>query len=152
MSKPLSCIALVLIVLVGGVFTATLQAENDPPIRRQKITLPKEEVKSKFLVRNYFGQCRATYVSATPTRVKIDIGRGDVIEVPLFYFGSPAVHYIMNRMATLPQTVTDHQMEPGRRRLVHVDATKLPLGKLSQWKNKVRSLCYQPSTLQVERW
>lgn len=135
MLKQLSCIALVLIVLVSGVFTATLQAETNPPIRRQKITLPKEEVKSKFLVRNYFGQCRATYVSATPTRVKIDIGRGDVIEVPMFYFGSPAVHYIMNRMAKLPQTVTDHQMEPGRRRLVHVDAAKLPLGKLNQWKN-----------------
>ena len=110
-------------------------AEKDnPPIRSRNIKLPKEEEKPMFQTRNAFVQITATYVSSTPTRVKLRLPRGDVVEIPMFYFGSPPIHYFLSKMAKIPETVTDHQMEPGRRKLISLDASKMKLGKLKQWK------------------
>ncbi|MCP3972925.1 MAG: hypothetical protein GY720_00365, partial [bacterium] len=45
------------------------------------------------------------------------------------------IHYFLSKMAKIPETVTDHQMEPGRRKLISLDASKMELGKLKEWKN-----------------
>jgi len=111
-------------------------AEDDnPPIRSKKIKLPKVEEEPMFQTRNAFVQITATYVSSTPTRVKLKLPRGDVAEIPMFYFGSPPIHYFLSKMAKIPETVTDHQMEPGRRKLISLDASKMKPGKLKEWKN-----------------
>ncbi len=122
-----------LTVLFCGV--ATGAAEDNPPIRSKKIKLPQAEEKPMFQTRNAFVQITATYLDSTPTRVKLKLPRGDVQEIPMFYFGSPPIHYFLSKMAKIPETVTDHQMEPGRRKLISLDASKMKLGKLKEWKN-----------------
>ncbi|MDP6634580.1 MAG: hypothetical protein QGG42_06765 [Phycisphaerae bacterium] len=122
-----------LTVLFCGV--ATGAAEGNPPIRSKKIKLPQVEEKPMFQTRNAFVQIVATYLDSTPTRVKLKLPRGDVQEIPMFYFGSPPIHYFLSKMAKIPETVTDHQMEPGRRKLISLDASKMKLGKLKEWKN-----------------
>ena len=114
---------------------ATGVAEDNPPIRSKQITLPQKEEQPMWQTRNTFGQIRATYLESTPTRVKLKMPRGDVQEIPMFYFGSPPIHYFLNKMAKIPETVTDHQMEPGRRKLISLDASKMELGKLKEWNN-----------------
>ena len=100
-------------------------------------TLYDDEVEEQpmFQTRNAFVQITATYLDSTPTRVKLKLPRGDVQEIPMFYFGSPPIHYFLSKMAKIPETVTDHQMEPGRRKLISLDASKMELGKLKEWKN-----------------
>ncbi|MDP7288822.1 MAG: hypothetical protein QGH94_12595, partial [Phycisphaerae bacterium] len=122
-----------LTVLFCGVVTGA--AEDNSPIRSKKIKLPQIEEKPMFQTRNAFVQITATYLDSTPTRVKLKLPRGDVQEIPMFYFGSPPIHYFLNKMAKIPETVTDHQMEPGRRKLISLDASKMELGKLKEWKN-----------------
>ena len=114
---------------------ATGLAQDNPPIRSKQIKLPQVEEQPMWQTRNAFGQIKATYLDSTPTRVKLKMPRGDVQEIPMFYFGSPPIHYFLNKMAKIPETVTDHQMEPGRRKLISLDASKMELGKLKEWKN-----------------
>ena len=114
---------------------ATGLAQDNPPISSKQIKLPQVEEQPMWQTRNPFGQIRATYLDSTPTRVKLKMPRGDVQEIPMFYFGSPPIHYFLNKMAKIPETVTDHQMEPGRRKLISLDASKMELGKLKEWKN-----------------
>lgn len=54
--------------------------------------------------RNAFGQIKATYLDSTPTRVKLKMPRGDVQEIPMFYFGAPPIHYFLNKMAISEMT------------------------------------------------
>ena len=114
---------------------ATGLAQDNPPIRSKEIKLSQVEEQPMFQTRNAFMQITATYLESTPTRVKLKLPRGDVQEIPMFYFGSPPIHYFLNKMAKIPETVTDHQMEPGRRKLISLDASKMELGKLKEWKN-----------------
>ena len=102
---------------------ATGAADDNPPIRSKKITRLIEEQVPKYFIRSPFGHFTATVESATPTRVKFRLPSGQVFEVPMFYLDSPPVHHVMSTMAKIPQTVTDHQMEPGRRHLISLDAT-----------------------------
>ena len=114
---------------------ATGLAQDNPPIRSKEITRPIEEAKPKYIVPGPFGSFTGTVESATPTRVKFRLPSGKVFEVPMFYLDSPPVHHVMSTMAKIPQTVTDHQMEPGRRHLISLDATTLKKGDLKNWKN-----------------
>lgn len=82
-----------------------------------------------------FGQIKPTYLDSTPTRMKLKMPCGDVQEIPMFYFGSPPIHYFLHKMAKILETLTDHQMESGRRKLISLDASKMELGKLKEWKN-----------------
>ena len=101
---------------------ATGVAQDNPPIRSKQIKLPQVEEQPMWQTRNAFGQIKATYLDSTPTRVKLKMPRGDVQEIPMFYFGSPPIHYFLNKMAKIPETVTDHQMESGRRKLISLTA------------------------------
>jgi hypothetical protein len=126
------------IMALAGLFCGmsgfAVEAEN-PPIRSKKIKLPQVEEQPMWQTRNPFGQIHATYLESTPTRVKLKLPRGDVQEIPMFFFGAPPIHYFLSKMAKIPETVTDHQMEPGRRKLISLDASKMKLGKVKEWKN-----------------
>ena len=91
-----------LAVLFCGVATGV--AQDNPPIRSKQITLPQVEEQPMWQTRNTFGQIRATYLESTPTRVKLKMPRGDVQEIPMFYFGAPPIHYFLNRMAKIRET------------------------------------------------
>ena len=81
---------------------ATGLAQDNPPIRSKQIKLPQVEEQPMWQTRNAFGQIKATYLDSTPTRVKLKMPRGDVQEIPMFYFGSPPIHYFLNKMAKIP--------------------------------------------------
>ena len=119
---------------IGGLGVEATAKENGP-IRSEKIALPKEEKTQEYFVRNHFGPFFGTLESSTFNRAKIELPRGDTVEIPLFYFGSPPLSHFLHKMGKIPQKVTDHQMEPGRRKLISMDAAKLPLGSLEKWKN-----------------
>jgi len=119
MRKVMTIMALA--ALFCGVSAFAAEAENSP-IRSKKITRPIEEATPKYLIRSPFGHFTATVESATPTRVKFRLPSDKVFEVPMFYLGAPPVHHVMSTMAKIPQKVTDHQMEPGRRHLISLDA------------------------------
>ena len=123
-----------LVALFYGIGAFAAGAENSP-IRSKKIKLPQVEEQPMFQTRNACGQIKATYLDSTPTRVKLKMPRGDIQEIPMFFFGSPPIHYFLSKMAKIPETVTDHQMEPGRRKLISLDASKMKLGKVKEWKN-----------------
>ena len=89
---------------------ATGLAQDNPPIRSKEIKLSQVEEQPMFQTRNVFMQITATYLESTPTRVKLKLPRGDVQEIPMFYFGSPPIHYFLNKMAKIPETVTDHRI------------------------------------------
>jgi len=139
MSKTRWMTLVMLVTLIGttGLFcgVATGAADDNPPIRSKKITRPIEEAKPKYFIRSPFGHFTGTVESATPTRVKFRLPSGKVFETPMFYLGAPPVHHVMSTMAKIPQKVTDHQMEPGRRHLISLDASKLNKGDLKKWKN-----------------
>lgn len=113
-------------LLFGGV--ATGAADENPPIRSKTITRPIEEKVPKYFIRSPFGHFTGTVESATPTRVKFRLPSGKVFETPMFFLGAPPVHHVMSTMAKIPQKVTDHQMEPGRRHLISLDASELSKG------------------------
>jgi len=82
---------------------ATGLAQDNPPIRSKQIKLPQVEEQPMFQTRNTFGQIHATYLDSTPTRVKLKMPRGDVQEIPMFYFGSPPIHYFLTRWRRFPK-------------------------------------------------
>ena len=112
--------------------------KGNPPMRSRQIKYVPEQ-KDTWLSRNAFGQIRGTFVGGTSTRVDLKLKRGyedDVVEIPLFFFGAGPVFQYISYMAKIPEKITEHyDIEPGRRLLVHVDASKLPLGELKEWKN-----------------
>jgi len=112
--------------------------KGNPPMRSRQIKYVPEQ-KDTWLSRNAFGQVRGTFVGGTSTRVNLKLKRGyedDVVEIPLFFFGAGPVFQYISYMAKIPEKITEHyDIEPGRRLLVHVDASKLPLGELKEWKN-----------------
>ena len=62
LKKQLSFVALILALLVGGVLTASLQAETNPPMRSKTITYVPEQVET-FQTRNAFGQIHGSHRS-----------------------------------------------------------------------------------------
>ena len=128
---------MILIAVCCGMAAFGAEKAN-PPMRSKTITYVPEQ-KSTWLSRNAFAQVRGTFVGGTRTRVKLKLKRGyedDVVELPLFYFGAGPVFQYISYMAKIPEKITEHyDIEPGRRLLVHVDASKLPLGELKEWKN-----------------
>jgi hypothetical protein len=128
---------MVLAVVFCGIGASA--AEGNPPMSSKRIKYVPEQVET-FQTRNAFGQIHATFVGGSRTRVKLKIKRGydenAIVEIPLFYFGAGPVFQYISYMAKIPETLTEYyNIQPGRRLLVHVDASTLPLGELKEWKN-----------------